>query len=587
MAQKQTRLYYNTGFNVGNTPGYTSILNGASYTDFESHWDYQDYFLTSLKLKATWDQVKNADYLKFGSAYYWITGVSMINENNAELFLELDALASLNGIRSINFVEGEGVITRAHPLNDAEFSNLLPEPIGKQGHLDCPGPQVFGPNNEGHTPGIIYMSTLGLTNEIQVDANGIITPVNATATVYEAIGQQVGEVVVPNTPKSATGCRIGLIQSPIDYYLTYDDHGAEDINNQIAYLRSLGLEQSVVGCYTVPYGYLKNGYHFENASKHKLDQISNTYAGESDFTAYDYKRWDSSNFHWNKTQLIDNYYCLVSRLTGELKNYKCYDIANYTTGEIIFRIGVDRNVNGKPYCWPIYYDGASLASLIGANGISGMEWLNIPVVVGGASGSLWVKNDYIRNTAELGTIGALGVLGQGMDLASSANAGVGEKVTPSQTPSPIAESELEPYSEPRGYGLKAGLGIIQSSAKLMYSAGKLDTDFARDTGFAVPGVTGNNLTGLQTSVENDFILYHYTLTKQDYERIDKFFDNFGYTQNCVFDSSYCDLNPNGQGFCYLKATGVKISRNIGSIALRSKAEQAIQNGIRIWHQLPN
>ena len=132
MALTRTRLYYGTGFGVGDTPYYSSILDTASYRDFESHFDLQELFLTSIRLKATYDQVESADYLRFGSAYYWITGISMINVNTAELYLELDACATCHGIGNIDFVEGEGIIERAHPLHDGDFENNEHSRDGKE-----------------------------------------------------------------------------------------------------------------------------------------------------------------------------------------------------------------------------------------------------------------------------------------------------------------------------------------------------------------------------------------------------------------------------------------------------------------------
>ena len=166
MALRTTRLYYDTGLGVGDVLYDNSILNSANYTDFESHWDFQELFLTSLKLKATWDQVANADYLRYGSAYYWITGISMINENNAELFLQLDPITTLHGMNNIHFIDGEGIIKRAHPLADGDFDNLLPEPIGPQLPLNCEtteaGPSAAG---DGWT---ILVSTLALNTPIKI-----------------------------------------------------------------------------------------------------------------------------------------------------------------------------------------------------------------------------------------------------------------------------------------------------------------------------------------------------------------------------------------------------------------------------------
>ena len=581
MAQKQTRLYYNTGFNVGNTPGTLSVLNSASYTDFESHWDYQDYFLQSLKLKATWDQVKNADYLKFGNAYYWVIGISMINENNAELYLQLDALATLGGCRNLNYTSG--ILKRAHPKTDNPFENTLAEPIGPQEHLYSDGGTVIGPDSvAGH---MIILSTLSLEQSIMQDPDtGAIVPTDseiAVATKYSTIGSDIGEVVVPASPKPATGCRVGLTNQAIDYYYADSDTKVSLLSNQIAYLRSLGLEQAVVGAYLLPDAY--KGTASGSGITGKMSTLNTAITVNTESAQV----WDrGTGRHWNKSMYMNNIYVLVSRLTGEVKTYDAKDVVQQGASSPRFVIGCDPNINGKPYAWPEYFDNAAQTGNFGANGVSGMEWLNIPIVVGGASGSLWIRNDYVRNTAEIATQ----TVQMGYNNIKNVVKGIGEIANASSSYNKAGDMTGSAYDN----GGVSGLGTITNAAvntafsakKLMYAAEKLDTDFAQ-ANIQVPGVSGNNVTGLQTSIPNNFICYHYTMSNDDIAKVDAFFDRYGYAQNRVFDKSYMDLNPNGQGFCYIQTEDIHISRNAGAgIAIRNLAEQQLNGGVRIWHQLP-
>ena len=74
MITAQPRLYYNTKLTPGNVLDYTSRLNSATHRDFQDHVFIQDLNLPKIKLKATWNDVKNADYCKINNTYFniWI-----------------------------------------------------------------------------------------------------------------------------------------------------------------------------------------------------------------------------------------------------------------------------------------------------------------------------------------------------------------------------------------------------------------------------------------------------------------------------------------------------------------------------------
>lgn len=569
MALTRTRLYYGTGFGVGDTPYYSSILDTASYRDFESHFDLQELFLTSIRLKATYDQVESADYLRFGSAYYWITGISMINVNTAELYLELDACATCHGIGNIDFVEGEGIIERAHPLHDGDFENILPEPIGPKETLLMRARQnLVGVGNPGNTDFEIVVSSLTLNTPLTKDpVTGQVYPTNAQKAIpYSINGEDV--LYLPSSPSGAIGCTVNGIKIPLNYYKS-----SENIMNQIAYLRSLGLEQAIQCCYRIPRKYITP------SSPNGSGMYTNIIGASQDANGPDWKSGLTSK--WKKTLTIGNTYIVSSLLSGDTQAYKVEDIVMSGQTGPIFRWLSDPNMNGKPIIWPKYYHHQEMTSFIGANGVSGIEWLKIPLALEGASGSLWINNNMIHNKGMLelqGTQTALNtsrqISGDVSDIAKPFKRGIKSQVRNYQD----SQSAL-------GLGFDVGNAYLDVQ-KYAYETSKLYTDFAEQK-MAVPDIIGNTCPGLQSLIPNDFVCYHFTMGPDDIARVDKFFDNYGYTQNCAFDSRYLDLNPNGQGFCYVKASGVKVSKDISSIILRNKIEEQIQNGVRIWRKLPS
>lgn len=591
MALRQTRLYYNTGFNAGNTPGNISILNSANYIDLEAHWDYQDFFLQSIRLKATYDQVKNADYLKYGEAYYWVAGIQMLNTNTAQIFLQLDALASMGGAKTLTYTSG--MLTRAHPLSDTVFSNLLPEPVGKQRPLDT-NVKMLGSSSTDFS--LIIMSTLGLYNSISVDTTtGQVSPIgDVNATSYKVLGVDAGEVIVPQSPRPATGTKVGTVYSPNDYYLVESADDMKKISYQIAYLRSLGLEQAVVGCYVIPKVYATKGTAiimdsvgagFGKIKEIKTGLLAPTANGQN---------WKKHNRRWNKTETINNIYVVQSLLTGDTKTFKASDICRNNELAPVFSIGYDSNVGGKPYCWPMYFEGNSMQSLFNANGVTGADWLTMPIVIGGASGSLWTKNDYVRNTAQIGTE----TVQMGYNAVKSVLSNIvpGSSINSQQVLEGIASGNASFAAQ--GVNINANpTGIIDTaantafnSAKLMYRAEKLDTDFTKATEFAVPAVQGGNIQGLQTSIANNFLCYHSMLNSADYDKIDTFFDKYGYAQDCAFDKAYLTDHWN-LGYVYIQTSDIHIGRtgkaNDVGIAVKNLAESQLDGGIRIWDRLPS
>ena len=591
MGTRQTRLYYNTGFNAGNTPGYTSILNNANYLDLEQHWDYQDFFLASMKLKATWDQVKNADYLKYGDAYYWITGCTMINNNLAELSLQLDALASMGGAKSLSYTSG--IIKRAHPLSDGEFQNTLAEPIAPQRALKLQGTATVGPKSCDSN--IFTLSTIAFAEGLQVNDKGNVISTKATATEYKVLGEEAGSVIIPDSPQGASGCQVGgTYISGINYYVSFDSSTGKKVGNQIAYLRSLGLEQAVIGNYAVPNFWSEgkwSGYASINSVPPRATRINSI--SSTQVSATPYRPYSS---RWKKSIEMNNSYTVMSRLTGETRTYKTQDIIGGGSRPE-FSMCADINIHGKPYIWPSYYRGANTSGYIGSNGVSGMQWLDIPVVATGASGSVWIGNNYVRNSAELardtvelGYNSVKSVLGS---VTGSAGKTSWSKDTVNEYGIAIPQSGTSPSLGSTGMlggVIDATAGLAFGGSKLQYAADKLDTDFAQATQFVTPSVNGALADGLQTSIPNGFYIYHFMMDSRDVEKFDDFFTKYGYAQDCKFDKAYM-TDHWGLGYVYLQTSDIHIARsgmaaNVG-VGVKNLAEEQLNGGIRIWDRLPS
>ena len=78
---RNVRLYQNTGFDIINAPAVPSLLDSFTYIDIPAINALQITRLSSVCIKATEDQVTNADYCRISdgthNAYYAVTDYHM------------------------------------------------------------------------------------------------------------------------------------------------------------------------------------------------------------------------------------------------------------------------------------------------------------------------------------------------------------------------------------------------------------------------------------------------------------------------------------------------------------------------------
>lgn len=121
------KLYYNTGFNSINIPDTDALINSNAFTSlsFPSIDILQNTNIASVRVKATFDQVKDADFCciytpgstaNTGAFYYFIDGVTMRGVDVAELSLVPDYITSAGGPASLKYTDG--IARRCHVTDD-------------------------------------------------------------------------------------------------------------------------------------------------------------------------------------------------------------------------------------------------------------------------------------------------------------------------------------------------------------------------------------------------------------------------------------------------------------------------------------
>ena len=117
MAAYNCTLYLNTGFNTINIPDSPALVNGMSSISVPALDINQERFLPSVRVRATWVQVKDADYCKVGDFYYTIQSITMTSQDVAEISLIPDYITSAGGPAALEILDG--LTSRVHVSDDS------------------------------------------------------------------------------------------------------------------------------------------------------------------------------------------------------------------------------------------------------------------------------------------------------------------------------------------------------------------------------------------------------------------------------------------------------------------------------------
>lgn len=598
MITSKPRLYYQTKLKVGEVLDDPALLNSLPYLDLDDTLSLQDFFLSTIKLKVTWDQIKNADYMKYGNAYYWIKP-QMINENCAQVYCFCDYITSLGGPKNLNFAN-QGIIKRAHPQGSGGGyrKNTCEEPVGCSKILVA-HPVTF--NMLGGDTGEVNI----VASTIRLDDDGVDLLPNHqrdalafSSQVTIGQGNQEYVVVIPRCPEPATGTTIRAFgnEYTTSGYGLYDASNAT-VKRNIEYVRSLGLTNCILFSYTIPLGLaapvIKNQYgHIE-------------YLGQPYSQVQSDEGWRGANssdlmqgmtnpnaYFYDKTKIMYNEHSIRSRLSGDLKSFKTIDILNGSTDNehtCSFEYNIDPQFGGTCYCAPKFFQNTENNALKISNSVKGLPWKEVALCYTGASGSLWERNNYALREGERNIFG--GRSGGGLnelagDLMNMGLKGVGANAAGFLTT--FNDTVVRPA---------LGMGKIDRAPginmdPIEYDKLKSKAPYLQSQVVA-PELSTAPALGLQAFVKNSFDIFHVCPSDDDLQNIDNFFDQFGYAMpNVRFSDTYMF---NKKNFNYIEAQGVKIlggknGNTMPAVAgqrIIDEAEKQLEGGIRIWHKLPN
>ena len=427
MSAYNCRIYLNSGFNAVNIPDRPALLNEVDYVDVAALQIYQDEWLDKIAVRAEYDTIKNADYVKVGNWYYFVTSITMTSIDCAQIELAPDFLLSAGGIFHIKFLDG--ITKRAHvsddtygkwcdddpltapsePLkldiitqNPAESSNLnyqLVEStldLGLMGAAD--GARQFGIDDTGDG-----------------ESEGVVVPMSypsmSPATVYKAqgmgTGADLGSTLYPLNQKSS-GTNINPIKDGIEK------------------CRTLGIENCITNVVEIPAGYVTVTTNSEETqlggvglpASYYFNKVNGTYTGQKfmydaiksarDWT---YVSEIQGNVLSKNTTLAYNYatvknkrvlygkYNRVGILTnaGNKTEYNPENVYDSNETTIQYKVFADPHTNGCPYFNFKTINGYTATNINWMGAVKGLQWKKLPLVFNGASGSALTRQEFANS----------------------------------------------------------------------------------------------------------------------------------------------------------------------------------------------
>lgn len=594
MSTYTCRLYKNTGFDTINIPDSPARLDACSYTDFPSLDINQDRFLPEIRIRATWDQVKDADYAKVGDFFYSIDA-SMIMTSGDVCTIPLipDYVTSAGGPKALQF--NDGLTERVHVADDT---------YGLYGEADPYTAPAYDMDIESMTHNFtataysfvettIDLAILGFQKEHDsVPAQTAKDPFDSNLVVTYPVVPSLAGMTNYSMAGFGNAALVSVAGQGVYRLIDGNDATSETLRAGIAQARSLGVEESISGLYSIPTAFVSGS----NLSSSGFQSGLTGQTGSQAATGMSYI-YGTAN---NKRVFYGEYspYTLASA-SGETITAKAEEVYDGGSVPTIMYVADPRRT-GKPYYRFKKLNGkdASVSNLDFFRGcVAGNQWQSQPLVMKEKSGSAIDRINYnasrrVREIADeyakQGNFASLANAAGGLLTSTfgAAAAGTGkEALTATQTAMGVASAANS--------GLASlGNAYLASSAYMALSNAQKAIEIKQlgiTTEVAVPTIMFPSDPALFSEITgNGFSVYRTVYKQADITRIDKILTAYGYKFTKLLETS--DFT-NRTYFNYVRANvgGCKkynaTSGNYDNIPKWWSNGIALQlsNGVRVWH----
>ena len=305
MATYNVRCYYNTGFNAVNIPSSPDVLKQFTPHTFPALEVLQDLGLSEIKIKATWGQAQEIDYICLytpttvegqveKAVYYIVTGIpEMVATDVAVLPVVCDYYNTAGGINYIDILDG--ITSRVTVSKDIPKTGWNPTSSEDYLYGEDPLLAPSGPLNLVTSWKRVYSTDYHSYIETTLDL--VQTDLTNIGKVYyesEAEGETLGQTVTPrvnvsdltttlvdNKLSSTTGTYINpetRIYQVDDEYTGWqgdpDATARASIGSGIATARSLRVEDAVLNKVIIPVDAVETTKAYQNWSRTYKDGTS-------------------------------------------------------------------------------------------------------------------------------------------------------------------------------------------------------------------------------------------------------------------------------------------------------------------------
>lgn len=625
----QVRLYKNSGFNAVNPPDSPALLDGGAiyYIDLPALDLLQNIGLGSVRVRATWSQVKDADYVKIYSdatdaVFYSIPadGIKMTSYDVVEIQLLTDYVLTAGGIAAVVPLILDGIVERCHVSDDTYGKWSAEDEL-----LQNAEPLTLQTNMLSFSNSTL--DVVGSTLDLGIMANV------AGAVPYEDTEGDEPELI--SVPKSYEG------KFPADYML--DGHQAtnqrlmvfaltDTILKGISAARSIGITNAVNVSAAIPTALVSGTASTETVSAGASGTVQKTVTNGG-LTYKVLGKWSDDH----TAELVSSSFTTYTRLTGvwstkdtgfafiydnTVKNRRVLYgglnragflttagnrleskpeelVGNSRTTIHIKSVG-DPHLDGCPYHRFEVMNGNSTTSGFWMNCVQGLPWKQIPLVFTSPVGTA-LNRVHFENSREVKDM-AYGLSEAGINdfFAKGLYGGDGQLLS-------IAKGVMAPI-----YGLAAGRSLPTSvggfagasalgtadilggaiEGGLSYARDKTMYDIARRQemqGYAIQQGVGSPSVDFPYDGQafRDFygetvIAYRYRPTATDLARMDKVLTMYGY-KTLVPPSELSVTNR--QYFNYVKG-----NFTVGGTLPRWLSDgisTQLSGGMRFWHVKPS
>lgn len=575
-------IYNSTGFDAVNIPRSPAVIEAAAASSITlpAIDVVQNYFLTSITVKTTFDVIKYADYCKVGDFYYFIDNIKMTSPDVAIISLTPDGLTSALALGDLQAIDGITERRRVTSDEDTIGAFTSDDPLlAPQEPLKLViGETLFG--GASATVSAPYVESLIDLKTLQDNfTNG-----DFTGRTFVDPTDSEAKVTVPavnSLSGTTTTFRVGTYVLPSTKTELYKYTKVQDA---IGLARALGVESAIISQKNLPTRYMD----ITEADDGSVTVCSGKVEEETTGLNVSYTTVK------NKRLLYGTYnrYGIMSA-SGASSEFSPEDIATSFEGSPSVKMKVDPRPDGKPYFRYSSYLGDASDEGFWRNSISGLSWADTPLVYSGKSGSYLDEANYrysriasaisMNTTSEIynrnlttttlpNVIGAsAGFVGSMLGAAPGDWSGIGESAskaigawTSAYNDATNFQASIDQYKNARNQEL-ANFGFSQSVVAPVVSF-------------------PYNASIIRDMLGNGVLSYRYRYSDNDINRIDKLLTMFGYVDRRKFNFKMFDVHTD---FEYLQLSGVSVIGSSLPRWWRDIIKAQLNTGFRMWHVKPS